>query len=178
MSLYYSSGCAITEAPVCSDCPTKELARVRHFWLQKATYTFTDIEDPAEWATARCAGNVIIFPYTNGTVEQAELLSDGYGNVPQTLDSYEYSLNLHEPNYKENIPFWNQIKRSNQYLVGYCTQTQGHLSAVAAMIFPKAPVSGDIKAKVDVNMMIKFIQEDLCVPFSFPPSTFEVCENC
>lgn len=178
MSIYYPSGCVITEAPVCSDCPSKELARVRAIWLQKATYTFKDIEDPTEWATARCAGNVIIFPYTNGTVDQSELLSDGYGNVPQTLDSYEYSLNLHEPNYQNNIPFWNQVKRSNQYLVGYKTQTKICLSAVPAMIFPKAPVSGDIKAKVDINIMIKFIQEDLCVPVNAPPSTFEVCEDC
>ncbi len=177
MSIYYT-GCGTPTPPVCTDCPTKELARVRAFWLQKATYTFTDIEDPAEWVTARCAGNVIIFPYANGTVEQAELLSDGYGNVPQTLDSYEYTLNLHEPNYQENIPFWNDVKRSNQYLVGYKTQTKINLSSVAAMIFPKAPVSGDIKAKVDINIIIKFIQEDLIVPVTAPPSTFEVCEEC
>jgi hypothetical protein len=174
----YNPGCGEITPPVCQDCPTKELGRVRHFWLQKVTYTFADITDAAEWATAICNGDVYVFPYANGTIEQAELLSDGYGNVPQTLDSYEFTGNLHEPQYKNNIAFWNDVKRSNQFLFGYCTQTLGHLSEVPAMFFPKAPVSADVKSKIDLNIMVKFVQEDLIEPFVFPTSVFDVCVAC
>ena len=174
----YNPGCGEITPPICQDCPSKELGRVRHFWLQKSTYTFADITDPNEWATAICNEDVYVFPYANGTIDMAELLSDGYGNVPQTLDSYEFTANLHEPQYKNNIAFWNDIKRSNQYLFGYCTQTLGHLSDVAAMFFPKAPVSADVKAKIDLNITVKFVQEDLIEPFVFPTSIFDVCLSC
>jgi len=176
----YTPGCGTPPAPTCQDCPTKELGRVRGFWVQKATYTFADITNPAEWNAAICNGDVFVFPYANGTAEQAEQLSDGYGNVPQTLDSYEYTLNLHEPQYKNNIPFWNFVKRSNAYLVGYKTETLFHLSQVAAMFFPKAPVSADIKSKIDINIMIKFVQEDLIVPVSAgaAESIFTQCVDC
>lgn len=176
MSIYIP-GCGNIPSPVCNDCPTKELARVRHFWLQLVTYTFIDITDAAEWETAIANGDVIIFPYANGNVDQAELLSEGYGNVPQTVDSYEYTANVHEPNYTDNIPFWNAAKRSNQFLFGYCTQTKACLSSVAAMFVPKAPIAADIKSKVDVNVMVKFIQEDLIVPFEYPQAIFETCAN-
>lgn len=174
----YSPGCGSIPAPICQDCPSKELGRVRGFWLQKVSYTFTDITSSVEWDDAICNGDVFVFPYSNGTAEMAEQLSDGYGNVPQTLDSYEFTLNLHEPQYKNNIPFWNAVKKSNQYLVGYKTQTLCHLSSVAAMFFPKAPVSGDIKSKIDINLVVKFVQEDLIVPTDAPVGIFDVCLDC
>ncbi len=177
MSIYLP-GCGTPPAPTCQDCPTKELGRVRGFWLQKVGFTFINIEDPTEWDTAICNQDVYVFPYANGTAEQAEQLSDGYGNVPQTLDSYEFTLNLHEPQYQNNIPFWNFVKRSNQFLVGYKTQTLIHLGSVAAMIFPKAPVSADVKSKIDINLMIKFVQEDLIVPVLAPAGIFDVCVDC
>lgn len=174
----YEPGCAALPNPVCEDCPTKELGRVRAIWLQKSTYTFADITNATEWNTAICAGNVIPFPYCNGSVAQSELLSDGYGNVPQTLDSYEFTLDVHEPQYKNNVAFWNAAKKSNQFLVGYKTETLGHLSSVAAMIFPKAPVSADVKSKIDLNIIIKFVQADLIEPFVMPDGVLKVCEAC
>jgi len=180
MSIYVP-GCGTPPSPTCQDCPTKELGRVRAIWLQSVNFTFTDITDPAEWDAAICAGEVFVFPYANGTADMAEQLSDGYGNVPQTLDSYEYTLNIHEPQYANNVSFWNFVKRSNQYLVGYKTQTLFHLSSVAAMIFPKAPVSADVKSKIDLNIMIKFVQEDLINPLNLPrinSGIFSTCVDC
>ena len=179
MSIYIP-GCGTPPPPTCQDCPTVELGRVRGFWLQKIGYTFADITNPAEWDTAICAGNVYVFPYANGTAEQSETLSDGYGSVPQTLDGYEYTLNLHEPQYKNNIPFWNFVKRSNQFLIGYKTQTLFHLSSFAGMIFPKAAVSADVKSKIDINITMKFVQADLIVPVSAgaAESIFDVCVDC
>lgn len=180
LATIYTPGCGTPPPPTCQDCPTKELGRVRGFWVEKADHVWTDITNPTEWETAICAGTVFVFPYANGTAEQAEQLSDGYGNVPQTLDSYEYTLNVHEPQYKNNIPFWNFVKRSNAYKVGYKTETLFHRSDVAAMFFPKAPVSADIKSKIDINIMIKFVQEDLIVPVTAGNAEriFTQCVDC
>lgn len=175
---FYHPGCATPPTPVCEDCPSKELGRIRGIWLQKVTYTFADITNATEWQTAICNGDVIPFPYCNGSLAMSEMLSDGYGNVPQTLDSYEFTLDVHEPQYKNNVAFWNAVKKSNQYLVGYKTQTLGHLSSVAAMIFPKAPVSADIKSKIDLNITIKFVQSDLVVPFTMPSGVMDTCDAC
>ena len=179
MSIYFpGNGCGSIPPPVCKDCIVKERGRVRGFWLQKTTYSFADITNPAEWCAAQAAGDVYVFPYSSGSVDQTELTSDGYGNVPTTLDSYEYNLNLHDPNYAANIPFYNAIKNSYEFKVGYKTETLFHLSSVGAMVFPKAPVSADIKAKIDINLVIKFIQDDLIVPTAGPAGIFDACADC
>jgi hypothetical protein len=46
------------------------------------------------------------------------------------------------------------------------------------MIFPKAPVSADVKSKIDINLMFKFVQEDLIVPVLAPVGIFDVCVDC
>jgi hypothetical protein len=174
----YIPGCGTPPPPTCQDCVVKELGRVRGIWLQKSSFTFTNISDPNQWQNAICNQNVYVFPYINGSATQAEQLSDGYGNVPQTLDSYEYTLDVHEPKYTNNIAFWNYIKRSNSFLVGYKTQFSLHLSQVSAMFFPKAPVSADIKSKIDLNIIIKFVQSDLIQPVIDNSGVFNNCVDC
>jgi len=174
----YTPGCGTPPPPICNDCPTKELGGLRHFWVQKATYSFVDITDPTEWATAICNLDVYVFPYSNGTVVPSPTMTDGYGNVPQTLDSYDYTAELAEPQYANNVPFANFIKNSNQFLFGYCTQTQGHLSSVAAMYAPHPEVAKDVKSKIDMKYTVKWVQEDLIVPFTYPQEIFIVCQDC
>lgn len=178
MSIYYP-GCDDTiTAPDCSDCPAKELGRVRSIWFQKTSYTFADITDPAEWQTAICNGDVIVFPYTKGSLAIAPTLSDGFGNVDQTLDSYAFTLSIMEPNYKNNCGFWNSIKRSNSYKVGYRTETSIHLSSVAATVIPTAPIADDVKSKVIWTAEIRFVQEDNPCPIDMPVGTFDRCIAC
>ena len=175
---YYTPGCGNPPSITCTDCPTLELGRVRSLWLQKVTYTFADITSDVEWENAICSGDVIPFYQCNGSAAQAEQLSDGYSNVPQVLDSYEYTLDLHLPITKENIPFWNFVKKSNQYLVGFKSQTWLQLSSVAATFIPKVPIGADIKSKVDLALTVKFIQSDLCAMVAGPVSIFTECVDC
>lgn len=176
----YTPGCGTPPAPTCQDCPVKELGGVRGFWIQKASYTFTDITNPTEWQTAICAGNVYVFPFANGTVAEDPTMSDGYGNLPQTLDSYTYTVDIHEPQYKNNVPFWNFIKKGNSFLFGYKTQTMFHLSAVAAQFSPTAPVGKDVKSKIDMAIKVMFVQQDLIQPVSAgnAEAIFDTCTDC
>lgn len=174
----YIPGCTNPPAPTCQDCPTKELGGVRGFWIQKSSYTFADITNITEWETAICAQNVFVFPFANGEVTMDPTMSDGYGNTPQDIDSYSYTVNIHEPQYKNNVPFWNFIKRSNSFLFGYKTQNLLHLSSVAAKFVPTAPVGKDVKSKVDMAIKVLFTQENLIQPTSAPATIFDTCVDC
>lgn len=179
MSNTYYPGCdEIITDPVCSDCPTKELGSVRSIFLQKVGFEFSDITSFAEWSDAICNKNVYVFPYTHGSLEMAEQLSQGFGNVAQDVDSYEFTLNAMEPNYVDNCNFWNDMKRSHQWRVGYRTQSKVHLSDVAALILPKAPIADDLKSKVIWNITFKFIQENIPCPVDMPVGVFEQCIAC
>jgi hypothetical protein len=174
----YTPGCGTPPAPTCQDCPTKEQGGVRGIWIQKSSYTFADITNPVEWNTAICAGNVFVFPFTNGSVDESPNESTGYGNTPMTQDSISYTIDFHEPQYKNNVPFWNFMKRSQSFKIGYKTGSLLHLSSVAAQIGVKAPVSADIKTKIDLNVIAKFTQEDLIVPTFAPSTIFDTCVDC
>lgn len=179
MSTIYYPGCdEVIPDPICSDCPDKELGGIRSIWLQKVNFAFADITDPAEWQQAICDKNVYVFPYTRGTLTPAPQESPGFGNVANDVDAYEFTLNIFEPNYASNCDFWNAMKKSHNYLVGWRTETKIHLSSVAALIEPMAPVSEDLKSKVLWNVIMKFIQEDNPCPVNMPLNTFERCIAC
>lgn len=175
MSVYYPSGCTNLPDVSCSDCPKPELGRVRAFWAQRVDFNFIDITNPVEWQAAIVARQVYLFPYGKGSVEFAENMQDGFGNVDQSLMSYSITANLMEPSFPNNCTFWNQIKRSNFWKLGYKTETQFYLSSVPATWIPKAPVADDIKSRVTWNIMVKFVQEDLPCPFTGPAGTFDRC---
>lgn len=176
----YMPGCGTPPAPTCEDCPTKELGGVRAMWVQKASYTFANIQDPNEWQTAICAGNVYVFPFTNGDVTPSGNETDGYGNLPTTLDSYTYTANVHEPQYKKNVPFWNFIKKGISYKFGYKTQSMLHLSSVPAQFTPLATVSKDVKSKIDMAIKVMWVQTDIVQPIDAgnASSIFDTCVDC
>lgn len=177
MSIYYPT-CVNVTPPVCSDCPEKELAGVRSLFFKKKSYSFVDMTDPDEWQTAICSEDVFVFPYTRGTLEIAEQLSAGFGDTLQDLDAYEFTLNVFEPNYLDNCNFWNTIKKSKDYQVGYRTETKIYMSDNNALIVPKAPIVEDLKAKVVWNVIIKFTQENIPCPLTMPVGTFDRCMSC
>lgn len=177
MALYYP-GCAPIDDPLCSDCPDKEFGGIRSIFLKKKSYSFADITDPTEWATAICNKDVYVFPYTRGSLEEAETLAGGFGDTLQDLDSYEFTLNVFEPNFLGNCDFWNSIKKSKDFQVGWRTETQIYMSDVTTLIVPKAPVPEDLKTKVVWNIMFKFVQENIPCPLGLPIGTFDRCIAC
>lgn len=176
----YTPGCGNPPPITCEDCPEIELGGVRSIWIQKDSYTFTDITDPNEWEAAICAQNVFVFPFTNGTVAMDPNMSDGFGNTPTALDSYTYTIDFKEPQYVKNVPFWNFVKSGNSYLVGYKTQTLLHLSLVPAQFTPMAPVAKDVKTRVNMTAKATFVQADLIQPIAAgaAEAIFETCTDC
>jgi hypothetical protein len=125
-----------------------------------------------------CSNSVYIFPFVNGSATISTNLSDGYGNVPQVLDSYTYEIELHDPGYKTNIPFWNALRHSNDWRLVYKTETTICEAPISAMWFPVANVQADIKSKIDIMVKSSFIVSDLLVPVAAPAGIFTECITC
>jgi len=177
MPIYYPS-CSTVLSPTCSDCPPKELGGIRSIWFQKVSSPFLDITNPTEWATKICAKDVFVLPKTRGSLDMAEVTDTGFGDIPMDLSGYDFTLNVFDPNFLGNCSFWNSIKKSSEWKVGYRTETQVYLSTSVALIIPKAPISDDIKSKVLWNTTIKFSQEDVPCPTNMPVGIFDRCIAC
>ncbi len=176
LSPVYYPGCAIViPDPACSDCPTKELGRVRHLALKKVSYTFLDITDPVEWQAAIDARNVYVFPYTKGTFTMTPNESDSFGNVEKQLDSYSNVLELMEPNFKSNRDFWNSIKNSFNFVPIWGSATQIYQATVPATIIPSFKIDDDVKSIINWNLKIEFTQSDIPVITTAPNGTFDRC---
>ena|SRR3990167_8966295 len=177
LTMYYP-GCGAIAPPTCSDCPPKELGGIRSVWFQKESFAFSDITDPTEWAAAICSGDIYILPKTRGSLEMAEQVETGFGDIPQELNSYDFTLNFFDPNLIGSCTFYNDIKRSSQFLVGWRTESKIWMSTRQVLIVPKMPIAEDIKSRVLYNVMVKFSQEDLPCPLAIPVGTFDLCIGC
>ncbi len=175
MSLYYPGCIENINDPSCSDCPSKELGDVRSIFLVKKGFAFVDITNPSEWASAIQARNVYVFPYTKGSLAIAANEQPGFGDTLTTIESYEYTLSVTEPNYTGNWAFWDSIRSSNNYKIGWRTQTQVHVSDVTAVINPTAPIAEDKKQAIFWHVVFKFIQQGLPRPSDMPTSIFDKC---
>lgn len=175
MALYYP-GCATSISdPQCSDCPTKELGDVRSVAFVKNTFSFTDITSTSEWTTGIEAGDIHVVPFTRGTVEVAENMTEGFGDLDETLDGFTFTLTYTDPNYKGMFPFYNTIKNSQRFYVVYRTESLIHKSAVEVVIVPKAPVAAGKKTAVRWEVVVKWSQDDLIEPQTMPSGVFDRC---
>ncbi len=174
MSIYYPAGCDEAIANYTADCcPTKEGARIRHVWFQKTTYTFVDPTSQAEWETAVANGDVVIIPNVRGQFDGGTATkSEGFGDVVEEFESFEGLATFTDPNYLANVTNYNALMKSKTYKFGFCTETYGFVTDVAASFTPKMPVQSDIKQSVYGDIEVKFVQSDLLVPFVYPQDIF------
>lgn len=108
----------------------------------------------------------------------AEVTETGFGDIPMDISGYDFTLNVFDPNYLGNCNFWNSIKKSLDYRVGYRTESQVYVSSKPALVIPKAPIAEDIKSKVIWNATVKFSQEDIPCPTNMPVGIFDRCIDC
>lgn len=175
MSIYYV-GCPETiPDPACSDCPVKELGDVRSLFLVKNDFSFTNISSTAEWTTGLNAKDIYVLPWTRGGLTVTPNETPGFGDTDIDIDGFNFELNVFEPNYAGNCAFWNEIKRSKNFKVGYRTETQVHESDGTAQFIPMAPIAEDKKASVLWNIVVKFSQEDIPCPSTTPTGVFDRC---
>lgn len=172
--VYYPSGC---EAEVgdhyCNPCDPREHGRVRAAAFIANDFAFTDPTNPTEWRNGILNKKIIIIPETNGTFDGGtEVEGPGYGDQATQVTGYNFSATFNDPNYKLNADFYNAIKRSRNWRFAYKTETQVHLTQNTVSIIPKNPVADDIASDVVWNVLVKWSEGDLPVPYDEPSGIF------
>lgn len=176
MPLVYYPGCPDAQpAFICTDCPATEKGDIRGVALIKEDFSFTDITDEVEWQVGINDGNIFVFTETKGTLESAENLVPGFGDVIEELDSYTHTVNITTKNYLENCDAWNVVKNNQTWKLYYRTQTQGHLSAVPVLIVPKAPITEGKTNAIYRQAIMKWQEEDIPCNTDIPAGIFKRC---
>lgn len=173
-SVYYPSGCdAVVGDHYCNPCDAIEHGRIRSVAYIKTDFEFSDPTDPNEWIAGIQAKDIIIIPEVNGSFDGgSEVEGPGYGDQQTKLVGYNFQLTFNDPNYKNNADFYNAIKRSRNYRLAFRTETQTHITTNAVSIVPKNPVTEDLTSEVVWNVLNKWSEGDLPVPYDTPEGIF------
>lgn len=172
--VYYPSGCDSEIGDhYCSPCEPKEHGRVRSVAFIKSGFEFADPSNPTEWQAGIDNKDIIIIPETNGSFDGgSEVEATGYGDQATALVGYNFVLTYNDPNYKLNADFYNAIKRSRNWRVAYRTETQIHMVDTNVSVVPKNPVAEDITSEVVWNVLVKWSNGDLPIPYDVPEGIF------
>lgn len=173
-SVYYPSGCATAVGDhYCNPCDDIEHGRVRSVAFIRSDFVFTDPTNPLEWRTGILAKDIIIIPEVNGSFDGGSPVeSTGYGDQETKLTGFNFQLTYNDPNYKLNADFYNAIKRSRDYRVAYRTETLTHLSENNVTVIPKNAVGEELTSEVVWNVLVKWSEGDLPVPYDTPAGIF------
>lgn len=172
--VYYPSGCdAEVVNHYCNPCDEIEHGRVRSVAFIKSDFEFTDPTNPTEWTAGIASKDIIIIPEVNGSFDGgSEVEAPGYGDQQTKLVGYNFQLTYNDPNYKNNADFYNALKRSRNYKLAYRTETQTHITDNNVSVIPKNPVAEDLTSEVVWNVIVKWSQGDLPVPYDTPTGIF------
>lgn len=173
-SIYYPSGCdAVVGDHFCDPCEAPEHGKIRSVFFTKSTYTWDDIEDPAEWEQAIADRNVIVIPEVNGTFDGgAEVEGPGYGDQATKLVGYNFQSVYRDPNYAGNADFYNALKASRNFRYGYRTENKIHESTNTVSVIPKAPITEDLASEVVWEVTVKWQDSNIPAPHDTPADIF------
>lgn len=173
--VYYPAGCE-SSVPnhYCNPCETPEHGRVRSVAYIANDFEFTDPSDPNEWEAGILAKKIIVIPEVNGNFDGgSEVETPGYGDQQTRLTGYNFQLTYNDPNYSLNADFYNAIKKARIYKFAYRTETKIHLTVNTVSTIPKNPVQDDLTSEVVWNVLVKWSEGDLPIPYDVPAGIFE-----
>lgn len=173
-NVYYPAGCSADVGNhYCNPCENAEHGRIRSAAFIASDFAFTDPTNPTEWRNGILAKKILIIPFTNGTFDGgAEVEGPGYGDQVSKLTGYNFSATFNDPNYKLNADFYNAIKRSSSWKFAFRTENLTHLVQNTVAIIPKNPVTDDLVSEVVWNVLVKWSDDDLPVPYDTPAGIF------
>jgi hypothetical protein len=177
-AIYYPGGCVEGDVPdhICSDCGDIEHGRVRSVAFIKKSFVFADPSSPAEWLTGIASKDIIIIPNVRGAFNGGDPQSaPGYGDQSERNTGYNMELTFQDPDYGVNGDFYNALKNSKNYRVGWRTETQTHISDKVAAVFPNNPQTDDLNSEVTWNVAVRWSQSDLAIPMETPAGVFDAC---
>ena len=182
MPIVYKS-CTPAEAAehFCNTCDTGEKGRVRSLVLIALGTTIATPLTSEAWTALVEAGTVVIIPETSGTFDGGTpKMITGFGDVKEKKIGDDYVLTVKDPNYKENISFWENTEKET-WNIAFRSETQLMIVNAPVTVTAKAPIEDDLETSITWNIEAKWFSSSKPKATPFAPiadlfSCFEITE--
>lgn len=176
---YYPSTCDdAIPAHNCDPCADREYGRIRSAGFIHKDFVFADDDTTvaSEWTRGVDEGKIYIIPETNGELpEPSELTGAGYGDTTETLLGYDFNAKFMDPNYSENVDFYNALIGNRNYKFFYRTSSKVHITQKTVTIIPKTQIQNDLNSEVVWGTSVKWKHDQFPIPFNTPETIFDGC---
>lgn len=178
-TIIYPGGCTEEDLQhYCSDCPDAENGRVRHLAFVHTSYTFTDYESQGQWQTGIQDNLIKIIANVRGTYTGGEpVLGPGFGDIPQKKTGTNFKLNVTDPNFLLNCPFYNALANSFNWRVAWCSATVFQISDKACLVVPKDPIEETVESERYWQLEISFSQKSIPCHKTIPANVFQCLQT-
>lgn len=176
---YYPTLCDdLIPAHNCDPCAEREYGRIRSAGFIHKDFEFADGDttNASEWTRGIDEKMIYVIPETNGEMpEPAEKVGPGYGETTETLLGYDFSAKFMDPNYSENVDFYNALIGNRNYKFFYRTSSKVHITQKTVTIIPKTQIQNDLTSEVVWGTQVKWMHSLFPVPFATPEGIFDSC---
>lgn len=175
MSIYYPTCSEELLDHFCDPCDDGELGGVRSiFYYKDGAFSLSQDPSAAEFEAAVAAGLCVIVPSTRGTYDGgAPTFDKGFGDTDQTFASSSYKLTYTDPNYVQNRAFYNALQSQSQWMIGWRSETQIHLSEKTVTAYGKDPHQEDVKTRVYWEVEVAWVSKVKPLIYDTPSGVFE-----
>lgn len=174
---YYPSTCSIVEEHIACSC-NDELGRIRSVALIHSSFMqqlLVDPEDPTIWAAAITAGYIRVLPFTQGSYNGGEpIFSRGFGYTEETLTAMKFEVIFVDPDYIDNLPFYNSINGSRNWHIAFNSETIMRISDRPCSLFVNDKIENDLSKEVVYTSSAKWTYNKMPLQYSIPDNIF-VC---
>jgi hypothetical protein len=180
LAVGYYPACGETEIPdhSCDPCAEREYGRIRSAGFIHKDFQFADgdTENTLEWARGINERKIYVVPDTNGEMpEPSEKTGPGYGDTTETLLGYDFSAKFMDPNYSENVDFYNSLIGNRNFKFFYRTSSKVHITQTPVTIIPKTQIQNDLNSEVVWGTSVKWMHNQFPIPFNTPEGIFNTC---
>jgi hypothetical protein len=156
-------------------CLPKELGRVRSVAFVNKNSVILDPTDASEWNALIASGDAIIIPQVRGNYDGGAVSeSAGFGDEATEFTGRIHTLNYFDPNLKQNnVDYYNKFtKNAKNYILWYRTETQIWNTNAPLALSAKVAVTENTTDVVTFEVMTKWTNEDIPVPYEAPVGIF------
>lgn len=175
----YPSTCGSLASHDCDPCAPREYGRVRSFcFISQDIYPtlIANITDTPTWQAAIAARQVVVIPYSNGSVPMASpKMGPGFGSAVETPLGYDFTAKVVDPNYANNVAFYNSIFGAKGYHLGYLTSSKLAITDNTVTIIPNKDIKDDLNSGVYWEIECKWADHKHELLYPIPSGVFDAC---
>lgn len=174
---YYPSGsnCGVLGRYQCRPCIVPELGRVSSIAIIDSSFVFLDPTNPNEWNAGILSEDIEVIWETQGLLDSDTQELPGFGRRAFSNGGTTFTLTYFDPNTIRNVAFYNRLRNISDKTIAFVTETQVWLALVPVTFKPKVPVANDLLAQVNTEVTVKWIANNMPLPYAIPDGIFDAC---